>query len=273
MIQIGFEFRIYANGSEGHEIRHDQVMVGHRGAVFLIVLHGHLDARIEFLCALLDGGAENRVVQGAIGLALQDLLGVLDAGGNEQHIAGNAPGGNPAAHASLIHLGLELLQHIGHIRLMAGHIDVQGGGEGMEGRRATLEGVNGLLLKDLPDDLKEEGAMALAAALLKFFVASYLFNDLYELVAGRRPAFDPIDMVNELIGDTAGYQLPNTFEEIGKAASGTASGEDFTTEHKGVAKAVAGLGGSIAEQTPFVVGTDAVCSSPFRRASGEAFRL
>ena len=110
------------------------------------------------------------------------------------------------------------------------------------------------LLKDLPDDLKEEGAMALAAALLKFFVASYLFNDLYELVAGRRPAFDPIDMVNELIGDTAGYQLPNTFEEIGKAASGTASGEDFTTEHKGVAKAVAGLGGSIAEQTPFVGG-------------------
>lgn len=110
------------------------------------------------------------------------------------------------------------------------------------------------LLKDLPDDLKEEGAMALAAALLKFFVASYLFNDLYEMVVGRRPAFDPIDMVNELIGDTTGYQLPNTFEEIGKAASGTASGEDFTTEHKGVAKAVAGLGGSIAEQTPFVGG-------------------
>ena len=110
------------------------------------------------------------------------------------------------------------------------------------------------LLKDLPDDLKEEGAMALAAALLKFFVASYLFNDLYELVAGRRPAFDPIDMVNEVIGDASGYQLPNTFEEIGKAASGTASGEDFTTEHKGVAKAVAGLGGSIAEQTPFVGG-------------------
>ena len=110
------------------------------------------------------------------------------------------------------------------------------------------------LLKDLPDDLKEEGAMALAAALLKFFVASYLFNDLYELVVGRRPAFDPIDMVNEVIGDTTGYQLPNTFEEIRKAASGTASGEDFTTERKGVEKAVAGLGGSIAEQTPFVGG-------------------
>lgn len=108
--------------------------------------------------------------------------------------------------------------------------------------------------KDLPDELKEEGAKAIAAALLKIAVASYLFNDLYELVVGRRSALDPIDIVNEAVGDTLGLQLPNTFEEAGRLASGTASAQDFQTDQAGAVQALASTGENVLEQVPFVGG-------------------
>ena len=108
--------------------------------------------------------------------------------------------------------------------------------------------------KDLPDELKEEGAKAIAAALLKIAVASYLFNDLYELVVGRRSALDPIDIVNEAVGDTLGLQLPNTFEEAGRLAGGTASAQDFQTDQAGAVQALASTGENVLEQVPFVGG-------------------
>lgn len=108
--------------------------------------------------------------------------------------------------------------------------------------------------KDLPDELKEEGAKAIAAALLKIAVASYLFNDLYELVVGRRSALDPIDIVNEAVGDILGLQLPNTFEEAGRLASGTASAQDFQTDQAGAVQALASTGENVLEQVPFVGG-------------------
>ena len=108
--------------------------------------------------------------------------------------------------------------------------------------------------KDLPDELKEEGAKAIAAALLKIAVASYLFNDLYELVVGRRSALDPIDIVNEAVGDTLGLQLPNTFEEAGRLASGTASAQDFQADQAGAIQALASTGENVLEQVPFVGG-------------------
>lgn len=106
--------------------------------------------------------------------------------------------------------------------------------------------------KDLPDELKEEGAKAIAAALLKIAVASYLFNDLYELVVGRRSALDPISIVNEAMGDAMGLQLPNTFEEAGRIVDGTASAEDLRTEKGDAAQAVARAGRNVLEQMPFV---------------------
>ena len=53
------------------------------------------------------------------------------------------------------------------------------------------------LFKDIPRRVKEEGAGFLIWALVKYFIGAALFNDLYEKLAGRRPAFDPIGMVKE----------------------------------------------------------------------------
>ena len=108
------------------------------------------------------------------------------------------------------------------------------------------------LFKDLPDDLKDEGIKAIAAALLKIAVASYLFNDLYELVVGRRSALDPIDIANEAVGDALGVQLPNTFAEAGRLAAGNAGAEDFQTDQKGASRAVVNAGKNMLEQAPFV---------------------
>lgn len=55
------------------------------------------------------------------------------------------------------------------------------------------------LFKDIPRDAKEKGKKALAAALLKFFLGAWLYNEVYEYFIGRRPALDPIG----ILADTA----------------------------------------------------------------------
>lgn len=110
------------------------------------------------------------------------------------------------------------------------------------------------LVKDLPDAMKGQGAKAIALAMLKFTIFAYLYNDLYELLTGRRSALDFIDIANQAVGDFTGYELPNTFTEIGRAASGNASSEDFRTERKGAVAGVTALGENVAEQLPFVGG-------------------
>lgn len=108
------------------------------------------------------------------------------------------------------------------------------------------------LVKDLPDSAKEKGLGMLIAGLLKYTIGAYLFNDLYELLVGRRPALDFLGIANEAIGDATGYQLPNTVE----AAEAVLSGEkvDFTTEKKGVSDAAAGVAENVAESLPFIGG-------------------
>lgn len=110
------------------------------------------------------------------------------------------------------------------------------------------------LVKDLPDAMKGQGVKAIALAMLKFTIFAYLYNDLYELLTGRRSALDFIDIANQAVGDFSGYELPNTFTEIGRVASGNASSEDFRTERKGAVAGVTALGENVAEQMPFVGG-------------------
>ena len=50
----------------------------------------------------------------------------------------------------------------------------------------------GYLFEDLPRDLKEKGIGALALALFKYMVASFIYNEIYEKIVGRRVAFDLI---------------------------------------------------------------------------------
>lgn len=108
------------------------------------------------------------------------------------------------------------------------------------------------LFKDMPKDVKERGGAALAAALIKFALGAFLYNELYEYLVGRRPALDPINMLNEAAGDLTGYELPNLVETGVEAIKGESP--DFQVEKTGAFGAVSGLLGEAAEQTPFVGG-------------------
>lgn len=57
------------------------------------------------------------------------------------------------------------------------------------------------VFKDIPEEMKEKGVMALAMALFKFMIGAYLYNELYEKLIGRRPALDPIGMLKEAAED------------------------------------------------------------------------
>jgi hypothetical protein len=85
------------------------------------------------------------------------------------------------------------------------------------------------LFKDVPDELKEEGVKAIALAFTKIFVASWLYNELYEKMTGRRAALDPIDIVTTAVGD-------------------------FTDDDKSKFDAVKNTAKDIVEDVPFVGG-------------------
>lgn len=108
------------------------------------------------------------------------------------------------------------------------------------------------VFKDVPDEIKEKGLNALAAGLLKMFVGAWLYNEVYEYFIGRRPAMDPLGIINEAAGDLTGYELPNLID-MGMTLAG---GEkpDFTTEKTGADEAVKTIGTNVAENLPFFGG-------------------
>lgn len=66
--------------------------------------------------------------------------------------------------------------------------------------------------KDVPKDTKKKGVAAVFLAILKYVIGVHIFNDLFEALFGRRVSFDPLEMLNNLVGDITGYELPNGFE-------------------------------------------------------------
>lgn len=108
------------------------------------------------------------------------------------------------------------------------------------------------LFKDMPRDAREKGVRTLVAALIKFMLGAFLYNEVYEYVIGRRPSLDPLGILNDTVGDMTGYELPNLVE----LGTGAATGEmpSFQTERKGAYETVAGIAGSVAEELPFIGG-------------------
>lgn len=106
--------------------------------------------------------------------------------------------------------------------------------------------------KDMPRGFKEEGMAVLAAALFKFALGAFLFNEIYEYFIGRRPALDPIGILNETVGDLSGYELPNVWE-LGVGAL-TGDVPEFRKERENGYDTVANLAGNILESTPFIGG-------------------
>ena len=108
------------------------------------------------------------------------------------------------------------------------------------------------LFKDMPRDARDKGLRVLAAALIKFFLGAFLYNEVYEYFIGRRPALDPIGILNDTVGDLTGWELPNLVE----LGTGAVTGElpSFRVEQQSVYDTVTGIGESVAESIPFIGG-------------------
>ena len=108
------------------------------------------------------------------------------------------------------------------------------------------------LFKDMPRAYKEKGLAALAMALFKFFLGAWLYDEVYEYFIGRRPALDPLGILNDTVGDITGYELPNLVE-LGVGAV-TGDMPSFETEKKNVYDTVTETLGDVAEELPFIGG-------------------
>lgn len=108
------------------------------------------------------------------------------------------------------------------------------------------------VFKDMPRGLREKGLGALALALFKFCLGAWLYDEVYEYFIGRRPALDPIGILNDTVGDITGYELPNLVELGVGAVSGDMP--SFETEKKNAYDTVSGLAGTVAEELPFIGG-------------------
>lgn len=100
------------------------------------------------------------------------------------------------------------------------------------------------IFKDMAREERKKGVAALAKAMFKFLIGAWIYNEFYESIAGRRAALDPLDIINDTVGDFTGYQLPNTVQA---AVSGK---WDFTKEKPGTYQAIKNLEGNIISEFP-----------------------
>ena len=87
------------------------------------------------------------------------------------------------------------------------------------------------IFKDLIPQERKKGVAALAKAMLKFLIGAWLYNEVAEAILGRRPALDPIDMLNDTVGDVSGYKVPNTLQAATEYGVNPKNW-DYTTEKK-----------------------------------------
>lgn len=100
------------------------------------------------------------------------------------------------------------------------------------------------IFKDMIPQERKKGVAQLAKALFKFLIGAWLYNEVYEAIAGRRAALDPLDILNDSVGDFTGYQLPNTVQS---ALSGR---WEFAKEKPGTYQAIKNLGGNLISELP-----------------------
>ena len=100
------------------------------------------------------------------------------------------------------------------------------------------------IFKDMLPQERKKGVAQLAKALFKFLIGAWLYNEVYEAIAGRRAALDPLDILNDSVGDFTGYQMPNTVQSV-------LSGRwEFTKEKPGTYQAIKNLGGNLVSELP-----------------------
>ena len=101
------------------------------------------------------------------------------------------------------------------------------------------------IFKDMAQEERKKGVAALAKAMFKFLIGAWIYNEFYESIVGRRAAMDPLDIINDTVGDITGYQIPNT-------ADAMFSGEwDFTTQKEDTYGVAANLTQNLLGELPF----------------------
>ena len=89
-------------------------------------------------------------------------------------------------------------------------------------------------------------------ALFKFVLGAWLYDEVYEFLIGRRPALDPIGILNDTVGDLTGWEVPNLVELGVGAATGDAP--SWQVEKAGLYETAGNLGTAAAEELPFIGG-------------------
>ena len=108
------------------------------------------------------------------------------------------------------------------------------------------------VFKDIPREKRRAGLGALAAALFKFVLGAWLYDEVYEFLIGRRPALDPIGILNDTVGDLTGWEVPNLVELGVGAVIGDAP--SWQEEEAGLYETAGNLGTALAEELPFIGG-------------------
>lgn len=89
------------------------------------------------------------------------------------------------------------------------------------------------LFKDLPREQRKRGVAAVAFTMFMYLLRNWLFNEGYEKMIGRRPMFDPFNMITETVGNYTGYTVNNMWDAI----DGTEDGIVTKKEAKGAGAA------------------------------------
>ena len=89
------------------------------------------------------------------------------------------------------------------------------------------------LFKDLPREQRRRGVAAVAFTMFMYLLRNWFFNEGYEKMIGRRPMFDPFNMITETVGNYTGYTVNNMWDAI----DGTEDGIVTKKEAKGAGAA------------------------------------
>ena len=105
------------------------------------------------------------------------------------------------------------------------------------------------IFKDLIPQERKKGVQALVKALLKFAIGAWLYNEIAEAIFGRRPALDPLDMLNDTVGDVSGYKVPNTLQAAAEYGA-SPKNWDYTTEKKTPEEVWKGFASRVVDELP-----------------------
>ena len=105
------------------------------------------------------------------------------------------------------------------------------------------------IFKDMRPQERKKGVLALVKALLKFAIGAWLYNEATEAIFGRRPALDPLDMLNDTVGDVSGYKVPNTWQAMAEYGVNPKNW-DYTTEKKTPEEVWKGFASRVVDELP-----------------------